>query len=64
MSALMTISEASDALRVCRKTIYNMRDRGLIRFVKVCNKSLVPKEDVDQFTNPPQRIPVGENRTG
>lgn len=41
--------EASAYLKVCKKTLQNYRDAGLIKFTQVGRKILYSQEDLDAF---------------
>jgi excisionase family DNA binding protein len=46
-----TVTEACKMLKVCRKTLYNYRNEGQLRFVKIGRKVLIKAIDIEAFIN-------------
>ena len=52
MEPLLTVAEVAALLKVCRLTVYRLRDRGELPAVKVgCHLRFRP-DDVEEFTRP------------
>ena len=43
---LLTIREAAESIHVSDRTLYNLRDRGLVRFVKLGKSVRIPMADI------------------
>lgn len=48
-AALLTIPETAATLRTCKATVYNLMERGELRWVQVAGKRRVAAAEIERF---------------
>lgn len=47
--ALLTVPETAKTLRTCRATVYNLMERGQLRWVQVAGKRRISAAEIERF---------------
>ncbi|GAB3909109.1 helix-turn-helix domain-containing protein [Larkinella knui] len=52
----LTVDETARLIRISRRTLYRMNERGELRFVKLGRRTVIPRLDIDRLFEQPKSV--------